>query len=64
MYNPTLPHGTNSQGREQMHAKLDKMVENLSQMEYSSFMIIKDVYIILDIRFKYCDLSFVKTRVY
>ena len=44
LYKPTLPHGTNSQGREQMHAKLDKMVDSLIQMEYSSFMIFMKVF--------------------
>ena len=38
LYKPHLPPRTNSQGREQMHSKLDKMVESLIQMSYVSFM--------------------------
>ena len=38
LYKPHLPPKTNSQGREQMHAKLDKMVDSLIQMSYVSFM--------------------------
>lgn len=37
-YKPFLPHGFNSQGREQMHIKLKKMTENLRQMSYPNYM--------------------------
>ena len=38
LYKPYLPHQTNSQGREQMHAILDKLVPSLRQMSYPVFM--------------------------
>ena len=44
LYKKHLPHGTNSQGREQLHAKLDKMVASLLQMTYSSFMIFLKIF--------------------
>ena len=38
LYKPHLPYQTNSQGREQMHAILDKLVPSLRQMSYPVFM--------------------------
>ena len=38
LYKPYLPPKTNSQGREQMHLKLDKMVKSLIQISYVTFM--------------------------
>jgi hypothetical protein len=38
LYKPYLPNQTNSQGREQMHAILDKLVPSLRQMSYPVFM--------------------------
>ena len=39
LYKPYLPYKVNSQGREQMHAILDKLVPSLRQMSYPVFMI-------------------------
>ena len=39
IYKEHLPHGTFSQGREQLHSKMEKMVDSLIQMEYSTFML-------------------------
>ena len=39
LYKEHLPEKTNSQGREQLHSKLDKMVESLIQMDYPNFML-------------------------
>ena len=39
LYKEHLPHGTFSQGREQLHSKMEKMVDSLIQMEYSTFML-------------------------
>ena len=38
IYKSHLPHGTYSQGREQLHSLMDRMVESLLQMEYPTFM--------------------------
>ena len=37
LYKEHLPEKTNSQGREQLHSKLDKMVESLIQMQGTQF---------------------------
>ena len=44
LYKQHLPHGIYSQGREQMHSKLDKMVTSLIQMNYTSFMIFLNIF--------------------
>ena len=38
LYKPFLPPHINSQGREQMHACLEKLVPSLRQMSYAVFM--------------------------
>ena len=39
LYKEHLLHGTFSQGREQLHSKMEKLVDSLIQMEYSTFML-------------------------
>ena len=39
LYKEHLSHGTFSQGREQLHSKMKKLVGSLIQMEYSTFML-------------------------
>ena len=37
LYKKTLPNNINSQGREQLHAKLDNLKRSLTQMTYRNF---------------------------
>ena len=44
LYKEHLPADTNSQGREQMHAVLQKLVPSLRQMSYPVFMTMMKVF--------------------